>query len=398
MDSVRLGEIIRVRHGFAFPGADFSDDVAYPTLVTPGNFAIGGGFKLARPKTFAGKVSSEYVLRPGALIVTMTDLSKEGATLGLSAIVPGSGTFLHNQRIGLVEALDETAVDLKFLNYFLRTESYRAHVLATASGSTVRHTSPSRIESFVAKLPAPDVQKAIAEVLGAFDDKIAANDLVAEAARDLARTYYNRVVSGTETVAMAKVLEPILGGTPSRADLSLWDGSIPWVSAKDIANASHGVVLATSEGISADAASTKRLRALPASSVVLTARGTVGEVARLGVAASVNQSCYAFVPRTIPSACLAFMVENAALQARAMAHGSVFDTITMRTFEHVQIPRLNASEWPAIEVEIAPLLAVTTQAVTETTWLTQTRDELLPLLMSGKVRVRDVEQTVGDVL
>ncbi len=40
-----LGHYIRVKHGFAFKGEYFTDDVTPDVLVTPGNFAIGGGFQ-----------------------------------------------------------------------------------------------------------------------------------------------------------------------------------------------------------------------------------------------------------------------------------------------------------------------------------------------------------------
>lgn len=71
-------------------------------LVTPGNFAIGGGFSLEKPKYYNGPIPQSFILKQNDLIVTMTDLSKQGDTLGYSALVPASDLYLHNQRIGLV--------------------------------------------------------------------------------------------------------------------------------------------------------------------------------------------------------------------------------------------------------------------------------------------------------
>ena len=393
-----LGEVLTVKHGFAFPGSEFSGDPSLPTVVTPGNFAIGGGFRETNPKTLVGEFPADFVLEAGALVVSMTDLSKGGDTLGLPAKIPSTGKYLHNQRIGLIKVLDPHRIDPDFLHYYLRTDGYRAHILGTASGSTVRHTSPSRIQSFLAVVPTLGEQRAIADALGALDNKIAANDRIGATARELARACYDEAVTGHGTVRMSAVLDPFLGGTPSRSDQGLWDGSVPWVSAKDICAAPHGVVIETTEGISQEAAATKRLAPLPAGTVVLTARGTVGEVARLGIASGINQSCYAFVPGPIPAACLGFVIEDASTQAKAMAHGSVFDTITMRTFDHVQVPAESGAQWGDIEARLAPLVAVTQQAVAESARLVSTRDKLLPLLMSGKVRVKDAETTVEGVL
>ena len=155
---VPLGEVIEVAHGFAFPGDGFTDDPSLPTVVTPGNFAIGGGWLNAAPKTFRGEVSSDYVLNRGDLIVTMTDLSKQGDTLGYPALVPGGHTYLHNQRIGKVRVLDVQAVIPGYIYWILRSAKYRSHILSTAAGSTVRHTSPSRISAFTVHLPPLDAQ------------------------------------------------------------------------------------------------------------------------------------------------------------------------------------------------------------------------------------------------
>src|SRR5688500_2840703 len=100
----RLGDLIVVKHGFAFKGEFFREAPPGDVLVTPGNFAIGGGFKRDKLKYYVGEVPRDFVLNPGDLLVTMTDLSKTGDTLGFPAWVPEwpSQQFLHNQRIGRV--------------------------------------------------------------------------------------------------------------------------------------------------------------------------------------------------------------------------------------------------------------------------------------------------------
>src|SRR5439155_11912961 len=66
-------------------------------------------------------------------------------------------------------------VDERFLFYLLRTREYRNEVLASATGTTVKHTSPRRILAHRAKFPPLPEQKAIAAMLGALDDKIELN-------------------------------------------------------------------------------------------------------------------------------------------------------------------------------------------------------------------------------
>src|SRR4051794_11021008 len=118
----RLRELIDIKHGFAFSGEYFSSNGPGDILMTPGNFAIGGGFQWGKRKYYSGPVPEEYVLQSGDLVVTMTDLSKEADTLGYSAVLPSCDErLLHNQRIGKVIARSDD-VDLRFLYWVMRSK------------------------------------------------------------------------------------------------------------------------------------------------------------------------------------------------------------------------------------------------------------------------------------
>ena len=141
----RLSKYAHIKHGYAFKGEYFTEEDNGILLVTPGNFRIGGGFQYKKCKFFTGEYSQDYVLHTGDLIVTMTDLSKESDTLGNAAIVPDDGyVYLHNQRIGLFDQLSEE-IDKIYLEFYMRTDEYRSHILSGAAGSTVKHTSPTKI-------------------------------------------------------------------------------------------------------------------------------------------------------------------------------------------------------------------------------------------------------------
>ena len=190
--SKKLGEFIRVKHGFAFKGVHFTDEAKTDVVLTPVNFAIGGGFQDTKLRYYEGPVPHDFVLQPGDLVITMTDLSKSGDTLGYPAIIPDSPSrrYLHNQRIGLVEILPDAPLDRRFLFYRLKANDYRHHVLATASGTTVHHTSPTRICEFEVTLPPIDEQHAIARLLGALDEKIERNHKTAHAIEELTRLIF----------------------------------------------------------------------------------------------------------------------------------------------------------------------------------------------------------------
>ena len=191
-----LRDLVTIRHGFAFKGEFFSDTHSSLQLVTPGNFAIGGGFQLGKGKYYAGPVPEDYVLKSGDLIVTMTDLSKNADTLGYAAKVPTTSgtTWLHNQRVGLIRAKNEDRIDMGYMHYLMRSPSYRQLVVSTATGSTVKHTSPDRILAFEFELPPIDEQKSIAGLLTTLDDRITllreTNTLLEQIAQTIFKSWF----------------------------------------------------------------------------------------------------------------------------------------------------------------------------------------------------------------
>jgi type I restriction enzyme S subunit len=154
-----LGEFITIKHGFAFKGENISDINGDNILVTPGNFSVGGGFNEKKLRYFEGdEFPKEYILNAKDLILTMTDLSRDGDTLGYPAFVPEmhGKKLLHNQRIGLVQ-FRNARLGKYFLYGLMKTNEYRSFILGGATGSTVRHTSPGRICDF--KFPEQDKEK-----------------------------------------------------------------------------------------------------------------------------------------------------------------------------------------------------------------------------------------------
>jgi type I restriction enzyme, S subunit len=137
-----LGDLITVKHGFAFKGEYFRETPPGDILLTPGNFAIGGGFQFGKLKYYSGPSAPGYILRAGDLLVTMTDLSKAGDTLGYPALVPCDGrVYLHNQRLGKIDCISDVA-SRDFIYWLMRTPKYRAEILASCTGSTVAKPYP----------------------------------------------------------------------------------------------------------------------------------------------------------------------------------------------------------------------------------------------------------------
>lgn len=190
MKEYRLGDIITIKHGYAFDGEHIVQEDNGIVLVTPGNFRIGGGFQEEKCKFYSGEIPDGYVLSSGDFIVTMTDLSKTMDTLGYSALVPESDNrvYLHNQRIGLVSFKANDCFP-GYIYFLMRTHPYQRFIANTSTGSTVHHTSPSKIYDYRFYAPSYEEQREIAERMFAYEKIIKNNQrqikLLEEAAQRL---------------------------------------------------------------------------------------------------------------------------------------------------------------------------------------------------------------------
>jgi len=141
----KINSIGKVKHGHAFSGDDFAEFETEKVLVSPGNFKISGGFNFEKNKYYLGESNKNYILAENDLVVNMTDLSKAGDTLGNTAIIPPIKfkILLHNQRVGLF--IFEEPIYNYFIYLLTQSKDYKHYILGTATGTTVRHTSPDRI-------------------------------------------------------------------------------------------------------------------------------------------------------------------------------------------------------------------------------------------------------------
>jgi type I restriction enzyme, S subunit len=138
----------------------------------------------------------------------MTDLSKEADTLGYPAIVPalGSGRFLHNQRLGKVVIKPSVPISKAHLYFLLRTDDYRSEILASATGTTVKHTSPSRIKAFKLPFPPNNLSQEYARTTEILLKRFSANEDESRTLAALRNALLPRLLSGEIRIQQAENL------------------------------------------------------------------------------------------------------------------------------------------------------------------------------------------------
>lgn len=187
-----LGELIHVKHGYAFKGKFFAE-IGDKLVLKPGNFPVGGGIRLRPGKDafYTGSFPPEFELSPGDMLVVMTDLTQAAPILGSPAVIPNEQIMLHNQRLGLVQIKPDVEIDRRFLYYVMLSDTSRSQIRATATGATVRHTAPERIYRVSVGLPDLSVQRVIGDLLASIDDLIENNRRRVEVLEEMARAIYH---------------------------------------------------------------------------------------------------------------------------------------------------------------------------------------------------------------
>ncbi|HEU5123667.1 MAG TPA: restriction endonuclease subunit S [Verrucomicrobiae bacterium] len=195
---VKLGKHIQIAHGYAFKGEFFVTDG--PTVLTPGNFKLDGGLYWGkRTKYTTESYEPNVVLKPGELVVVMTDLTPTAKLLGGPAFIPEGRTILHNQRIGKIE-LKGSKTTLQFLYWVFLSEPFKRYMRQTATGSTVRHTSPSKIYQYAFGLPSLEEQAQAVDCLAKVDAKLANAEDKKRALEDLFRTLLHELMTAKTRV------------------------------------------------------------------------------------------------------------------------------------------------------------------------------------------------------
>ena len=136
---------------------------------------------------------------------------------------------------------------------------------------------------------------------------------------------------------LSEILTLIGGGTPKTTNPSYWGGNIPWLSVVDFNN-DNRYVHTTEKTITEEGVENSSTKILPQSSLILSARGTVGALAQLAKPMAFNQSCYGIIAKEqTTNDFLYYLLKNVVEDLQAKGHGSVFNTITRDTFDTITV-------------------------------------------------------------
>lgn len=145
----------------------------------------------------------------------------------------------------------------------------------------------------------------------------------------------SETIHGWQKVKLSEICEIISGGTPKTSISEYWNGDIYWLSVKDFNN-DNRFVYDTEKKITKIGLENSSTNLLQYGDIIISARGTVGELAMIPYDMAFNQSCYGLRAKgNIDCFFLYYLVKDNLHVFRKNTHGSVFDTITKDTFGRI---------------------------------------------------------------
>jgi len=376
-------------------------------------------------------------------------IARTGATTGYSLYIANPpdavfASYLVRLKIG-------QEAHARFIAYFLKSHRFWSYMRGVLGDKSAQPNASAKTMTQVELLLPPlKEQQAIAYILGALDDKIELNRRMNETLEAMARAIFKswfvdflpvrakqrartqtgdpvrlpaeasaqagglaphiadlfpdsfedselgEIPKGWEVAPLASMVELISGGTPKRSEPNYWGGDIPWFSVRDVPLESDIFTLRTQEHITQVGLDNSAAKVLSEGTAIITARGTVGKVALVGVPMAMNQSCYGVRGRDGYGYCFNyFNLRRMVVTLRQRTHGSVFDTITRDTFNTVLAVAPPVTIARAYDELVSPLLERVKSNGFASLTLAALRDTLLPRLVSGELRVPDAERIVG---
>jgi len=368
-----------------------------PALTNDGPFVVrsqdvrSGIFRMESAGCVSDETYQERIARAeprhGDLVY-----SREGTYFGIAAELPPGVRVCLGQRMVLLRP-DTHKANFRFLRYWLNSPAMAAHIHGFRDGTVAERLNMPIIRGLPVAIPPLSEQRAIAAVLGSLDDKIELNRRMNETLEALAQSLFkswfvdatqSALPKGWRESTVDEEFNLTMGQSPPGESYNETGDGIPFYQGRTDFGFRFPMarVYCTAPTRFANAGDTLVSVRAPVGSVnMATEKCSVGR----GVAAVRHKSgsrSYSYY----------FMRSLEADFACFEAEGTVFGSINKADFHAIKRAAPPSEVVEAFEKMVFPMDQRIENNEKESRTLASLRDSLLPKLMRGEVRVKDVEQ------
>lgn len=373
---------------------------------------------------------NRYLLKPGDIVYSRRGDVERRALVREHEDGWLCGTGCLRVRLGSGYA------DPLYTSFYLSHPEVRAWIVRHAVGATMPNLNTSILSALPFVLPPLETQRAIAHILGTLDDKIELNRRTNETLEAMAKAMFKswfvdfdpvrakaegrqpqgmdaetaalfpdsfenselgEVPRGWKVSTIGQEVEVMGGGTPSTKEPTFWNGDINWVTPKDLSGLGDPILLNSERKITNAGLAAITSGLLPAGTVLLSSRAPVGYLAVSEIPVAINQGFIAMkCTRNLPTWYVFHWAKQNMDAIKGRANGTTFLEVSKSNFRPMPVLTPSSSVLLAFDKLVSEFYKQIANNIKESNMLSNTRDLLLPKLISGDLEIGELSSD-GDL-
>ncbi len=385
---VNLGELATIKGGKRLPkGSQLSEEpTLHPYIRTTdiSNHKIKVEELLFVPNDVFPSIKN-YIVEAGDLIISIV------GTIGSCAIIPSAlDKASLTENCAKIVNVDESKLNKQFLYYYLVSEDGQAEIESRNVGSTQPKLPLYNIAGIPLVLPPLVEQKAIASVLSSLDDKIdllhRQNTTLERMAETLFRQWFVEEAQGDwPRKPLGEFVTIKRGGSPRPIQEFLSESGYRWLKISDVTSLNSPFIFDIKEHIKVEGL--RKTVLLNAGSLVLSNSATPGIPKILTIDSCVHDGWLHFPKSYFSNEFLYLLFNHIRPELISHGNGSIFTNLKTDILKEFVIPIPNESDLKVFQNQIKSIFDKLLSNAKQIQTLEKLRDNLLPKLMSGEVRV-----------
>lgn len=140
----KLSDVMSFIRGRSYSSEQINDNEGDYYIVNLKNFNRGGGFRFDGAKYYSGPMKDEQLLKPGDVVVAVTDMTNDRAVIARPARIPNIASTKVTLSADVVKIVSEK-LPSAFVYYSLLDYRFTEATKNKASGANVLHLKPTAI-------------------------------------------------------------------------------------------------------------------------------------------------------------------------------------------------------------------------------------------------------------
>lgn len=334
---------------------------------------------------------SKYILQEGDIV-----FSRVGSVDRCSYVSKEYAGWMFSGRC--LRVRPNADIDSQFLYYYFTLETTKQFVRGIATGATMPSINTKFMGEVPVVYPSIEIQRKIAGILSAIDNKIDVNNAINENLEQQAQAFFQALFIDNADpeweIGTISNLGTVVGGsTPSKSKPEYYTGTgIAWITPKDLSInkskfISHGENDITELGLRNSSATI-----MPEGTVLFSSRAPIGYIAIAAGEVTTNQGFKSIIPKPeIGTAFVYYFLKHNLPIIEGMASGSTFKEVSGSTMKSVPAVIPDAETLTRFNDFCAPIFAQQKILEEQNQSLSALRDNLLPKLMSGEIDVSSIQ-------